>query len=55
MQFVRVGETMNHRFFHCPLSVFMWNVVKDGLNWTKLLESVDDFNDNFLLERGKGK
>jgi hypothetical protein len=47
-----VEETVDHLFFHCPLSVYTWNVIREGLQWTRIPKSVRGFKDNFLLERG---
>jgi hypothetical protein len=35
------------------LSVFVWNIVKDGIGWSNIPKSVIDFHGNFLLERGQ--
>jgi hypothetical protein len=46
-------KTVNHLLFHCPLSIYLWNVVKDGMGWSKIPDSVVDFTENFLLESKK--
>jgi hypothetical protein len=46
-------ESVDHLIFTCPLSAFVWSVIK-GLNWKKLPKSVKDvkeFTDQCLFER----
>jgi hypothetical protein len=28
-------ENVDHLLFRCPIAVFMWAVVKDGLEWSE--------------------
>jgi hypothetical protein len=28
-------ENVDHLLFRCPIAVFMWAVVKDGLSWSE--------------------
>jgi hypothetical protein len=48
-------ESADHLTFQCPMSKFMWNVIKDSLNWNRALNNLRDFNDHFLLEGGHKK
>jgi hypothetical protein len=43
---------VDHLIFTCPLSVFVWSVIREGLNWKKIPELVKEFNDECLLKRG---
>jgi hypothetical protein len=36
----------------CPLSAFIWSVVKEELKWERLPRSVKEFNDDCLCQRG---
>jgi hypothetical protein len=45
-------ESVDHLIFTCPLSAFIWSVIKEGLNWERLSRSVKKFNDECLLQRG---
>jgi hypothetical protein len=45
---------VDHLIFTCPLLVFVWSVIREGLNWKKISESVKEFNDECLLKRGGG-
>jgi hypothetical protein len=38
---------MNHLLFHCHITVYMWNVIKDGLGWPNIPKRETDMNDNF--------
>jgi hypothetical protein len=38
--------------FECPIAIFMWVVIKDGLKWGNVLKSVKDFKENFLHIKG---
>jgi hypothetical protein len=51
-KFVTPRKQLIIYFFQYPSSIFIWSVIKDALNWTKIPKSWKDFNDNFLLERG---
>jgi hypothetical protein len=33
-------ENVDHLIFTCPLSAFVWSVIKEGLNWEKTLKSI---------------
>jgi hypothetical protein len=43
---------VDHLIFTYPLWVFVWSVIREGLNWEKISESVKEFNDECLLKRG---
>jgi hypothetical protein len=45
-------ESVDHLIFTCPLYVFVWSVIKEGLNWEKLPKFVKEFSDECLLESG---
>jgi hypothetical protein len=45
-----MDESVDHLLFHRPLTAFIWVVVRDGLRWKTIPQSVKNFNDDFLLE-----
>jgi hypothetical protein len=49
------GNFCSHPNWDPPCSVFVWAVIREGVNWGKIPRSVKGFNDNFLLERGNKK
>jgi hypothetical protein len=51
-QFCLEGELVDHMLFRCPLSVYIWAVVKDVLGWEALPKSVKSFVEDFLFLRG---
>jgi hypothetical protein len=51
-QFCDKEESVDHLFFQCSLAQFLWEVIREGMNWTASPYSVQDFNDNLFLERG---
>jgi hypothetical protein len=44
---------VDHLIFICPLAGFVWSVIKEGVGWGRSPKSVKEFNDEFLLERGR--
>jgi hypothetical protein len=46
-------ESVDHLIFTCPISVFIWSVIKEGLNWEKIPKSME-FNDECLFKTGGG-
>jgi hypothetical protein len=38
--------------FGCPVVVFVWEVIRDGLKWRNVLKSVIDFKENFIQIKG---
>jgi hypothetical protein len=51
-KFCGEDEIVNHLLFLCPITVYIWCIIGDSLQWGHIPKSVRDFNDNFLLERG---
>jgi hypothetical protein len=51
-QFCHVEESVDHLMFKCPVVVFVWAVIRDGLKWRNAPKSVMDFRENFLQARG---
>jgi hypothetical protein len=45
-------ETIDHLIFTCPLSAFVWSVIKEGLSWERIPRSVKEFNEECLCQRG---
>jgi hypothetical protein len=52
-KFCGTEENIDHLIFHCPMYVYLWNVVKDGLGWVSFPKFVVDFTENYLLESGE--
>jgi hypothetical protein len=51
-QFRQDEESVDHLIFKCPIVVFVWAVLRDGLKWRRIPKSVGDFKENFLLCKG---
>jgi hypothetical protein len=51
-QFCRSEESVDHLMFECPIAVFMWAVIRDGLKWGNVPKSMRDFKENFLQIKG---
>jgi hypothetical protein len=47
-------EIVDHLIFTCPLSAFVWSVIKEGLNWERIPQYVKEFNEECLCQRGGG-
>jgi hypothetical protein len=45
-------ESTEHLIFRCPIAVFMWAVIKEGLEWGDRPCSKQDFSENFLSKLG---
>jgi hypothetical protein len=42
-------EYVDHLIFTCPLSAFIWSVIKERLSWDRLPRFVKEFNDDCPL------
>jgi hypothetical protein len=45
-------ESIDHLMLECPIAVFVWAVIRDGLKWRNVPKGVMDFRENFLQDRG---
>lgn len=41
-------ESVDHIFFHCIMSLFVWRRLKQMLGWGNISRSVDDFFGNWV-------
>jgi hypothetical protein len=48
-------ENVDRLIFRCPIAVFMWTVMREGLEWSRSPCCVQDLEENFLSKLGQEK
>jgi hypothetical protein len=48
-------KNVDHLIFRCPIAIFVWVVVRDGLEWSESPRCVQDFEEKFLSKLGPEK